>query len=348
MVYTDPAIPVMGKPIKIFYNTSKDPGDLHNYSGDLYVHTGVSYNGTDWQNVIGAWGNNTTQPKLTYLGNYNYEMDLIPDIKTFYNLTVDEVSKICLVFRNPAGSLQTRPDIFIDVFRTELRALITLPDKNSIVTGLNKRIAIKASATMADSISLYVNNKFVKSGKNPDLVTDSLVPDQYGEFWVKAIAWKKPVFAADSFFVYVLKPFVTEALPAGLKDGINYTSPTSVTLVLHAPYKNIVFATGDFTGWLARDKGFMKRTPDTQKYWVEINDLEPGREYRFQYYVDTTLYIADPYAEKVLDPWNDQYISSQTYPGLISYPVDTASGIVSVLQTISGSLHVENNEFHTS
>ncbi len=39
---------------------------------------------------------------------------------------------------------------------------------------------------------------------------------QYGEFWVKAIAWDKPSFAADSFFVYVRGPVVTESLPAGL------------------------------------------------------------------------------------------------------------------------------------
>ena len=103
--------------------------------------------------------------------------------------------------------------------------------------------------------------------------------------------------------------------------------------MLHAPYKNFVFATGDFTGWLACEKGYMKKTPDGERYWVEINDLEPGREYRFQYLVDSSLYIADPYSEKVLDPWNDEYINPETYPDLIRYPKDTASGIVSVLQT---------------
>ena len=82
-----------------------------------------------------------------------------------------------------------------------------------------------------------------------------------------------------------------------------------------------------------RDKGYMNRTPDAERYWVRIDGLEPGKEYRFQYLVDNVIYIADPYADKVLDPWNDPYITDVTYPDLIKYPKDTASGIVSVLQT---------------
>jgi 1,4-alpha-glucan branching enzyme len=118
-----------------------------------------------------------------------------------------------------------------------------------------------------------------------------------------------------------------------MKDGINYNSSSSVTLVLHAPYKNYVFITGDFTGWRISDKGYMKRTPDGERYWIRIDGLESGKEYRFQYLVNNEIYIADPYADKILDPWNDSFIIKETYPGLIPYPKDTASGIVSILQT---------------
>jgi glycosidase len=334
MITTDPAVPTPGKLIKIYYNSSADAGSLHNYTGDLYAHTGVTINGQSWQKVIGTWANNLTQPKLKYLGNYLYEFDITPDIKTFYSLgSSDIVTKICLVIRSAAADKQTSPDIFINVFQAGLNVTFTLPVKSSFVTELNKKIIIQASATLADSISLYINNMFVRSIKTADLLTDTIIPVQYGEFWVKAIAWAKPAFAADSFFYYVRKPIITETLPSGFADGINYTSDTSVALVLHAPYKNYVFATGDFTGWLAREKGYMKRTPDGERFWVQINGLKPGKEYRFQYLVDTTLYIGEPYCDKVLDPDNDQYILASTYPNLISYPKDTASGIVSVLQT---------------
>ena len=45
MVYTDPAVPTNGRVIKIFYDSSKDNGTLKNYTGDIYVHTGVTVNG---------------------------------------------------------------------------------------------------------------------------------------------------------------------------------------------------------------------------------------------------------------------------------------------------------------
>lgn len=347
IVTTDPAVPTMGKLIKIFYDSSKDPGELHNYTGDLYVHTGVMLEGlTAWQHVIGTWGVNASQPKLTKVSTYLYELDITPDIKTFYGvLSTEKVLKIALVFRNAAANQQTRPDIFIDVFQIGLNCTFTLPAKSSFVIEKDKQINISASGTQADSLSLYINNQLIKTSTNPDLLTDTITAGQYGEYRVKAIAWKTPAFAADSFFYYVRKPAVVEALPANMIEGINYTSDTSVTLVLQAPYKNYAFAVGDFTGWLAREKGYMKVTPDAERYWVEIKGLQPHKEYRFQYLVDTSLYIADPYADKVLDPSNDQYIGLITYPNLIKYPRDTASGIVSVLQTAQSSYNWKTTAF---
>ncbi len=76
----------------------------------------------------------------------------------------------------------------------------------------------------------------------------------------------------------------------------------------------------------------MNRTPDHSYYWLEITNLEPGREYVYQYFVDGDLRIADPYTEKVLDPWNDSYISNATYPNLMPYPEGKTSGIVSVFK----------------
>jgi hypothetical protein len=348
-VTTDPAVPTMGKVIKIFYDSSKDVGgELYNYVGDdLYAHTGVMIEGAStWQHVIGTWGSNTLQPKFTKVSTYVYELDITPDIKTFYGvLLTEKVLKIALVIRNGAATKQTRPDIFIDVFQIGLNCTFTLPAKSSLVVEKDKQINVSASATLADSLSLYINNQFIKTSTNADLLTHTFTADNYGEYWVKAIAWDKPAFAADSFFYYVRKPAVVEALPANITDGINYTSETSVTLVLHAPYKNYVFAVGDFTGWVAREKGYMKVTPDAERYWVEINGLQPKKEYRFQYLVDTALYIAEPYADKVLDPFNDQYIGSVTYPNLIRYPKDTASGIVSVLQTAQTSYNWKHPAF---
>ena len=75
----------------------------------------------------------------------------------------------------------------------------------------------------------------------------------------------------------------------------------------------------------------MKR--DEAYCWLNINNLVKGTEYAFQYVVDQSITVADPYADKVLDPWNDSYIPASVYPNLKSYPTGKTECIVSVLQT---------------
>ena len=41
-------------------------------------------------------------------------------------------------------------------------------------------------------------------------------------------------------------------------------------------------------------------------FWVQLNNLNPEKEYAYQFYVDGLLKIGDPYSEKILDPWNDR------------------------------------------
>ena len=77
----------------------------------------------------------------------------------------------------------------------------------------------------------------------------------------------------------------------------------------------------------------MKKTPDGERFWLSIGGLTAGQEYRFQYLVDETIRVGDPYTEKVLDPWNDEFITDDIYPDLIEYPEGKTSGLVSVLQT---------------
>ncbi len=122
--------------------------------------------------------------------------------------------------------------------------------------------------------------------------------------------------------------------PAGTVDGINYIDDTTVILQLFAPNKDFVYVLGDFNQWQFDEAFRCTKTPDGQRYWLQIDGLTPGQEYRFQYSIDEEdLRVADVYAEKILDPWNDQFISNSRYPNLISYPFGLTTEIVSVLQT---------------
>jgi len=77
----------------------------------------------------------------------------------------------------------------------------------------------------------------------------------------------------------------------------------------------------------------MNVTPDKQRFWIRITGLKAGIEYAYQYLIDGSLRVADYNCEKILDPDNDKFISSSTYPNLKPYPTGKTAGIVSVLQT---------------
>jgi pullulanase/glycogen debranching enzyme len=119
--------------------------------------------------------------------------------------------------------------------------------------------------------------------------------------------------------------------PAGIREGINYIDGQTVTLCLLAPGKEQVNVIGDFNNWQTSDDYLMKK--DGNYFWLTIPDLTPQKEYIFQYLIDGSIRIGDPYTEKISDPWDDQYIPESVYPGLIDYPAGKTEGRASVLQT---------------
>lgn len=125
-------------------------------------------------------------------------------------------------------------------------------------------------------------------------------------------------------------PVTNTELPSGAKDGVAFTNNgTSAIVTLYAPGKNSIALIGDFNNWSTTA---MKKTSDGNTWWIQIDNLNPSTEYAYQFLVDGTLKVADPYCEKVLDENNDKYISAATYPNLKAYPSGKTTGIVSVMQ----------------
>jgi glycosidase len=182
---------------------------------------------------------------------------------------------------------------------------------------------------------LLLNGNVILSANNVTTITANPVLTQAGNqtLVVEAVAGATTKTETINFFV-ANAPTVA-ALPPGTRDGINYEAGnTSVVLVLYAPGKNRVSVIGSFAGsnWTEQSSFQMNKSPDNNYWWIRISGLTPGTEYAFQYLVDGQLKVADPYAEKILDPWNDGSIPSSNYTGIMTYPAQT-SGIVSVLQT---------------
>ena len=107
-------------------------------------------------------------------------------------------------------------------------------------------------------------------------------------------------------------------LPNEAAEGFTQSGPETAVLTFFAPGQPYVYVKGDFTNW---NNSLMNITPDGNYHWKEINNLNQGEEYRYQYVVGVNgIESADPYSSKILDEWNDQYIPETVYPNLLDYP----------------------------
>ena len=128
---------------------------------------------------------------------------------------------------------------------------------------------------------------------------------------------------------YAVNPNVTpQDVPGSTKYGITDIDNSTMRLYLHAPLHDYVYVIGNFTDWRADVNYFMTPTVDGSGYWLDVPNLVSGQEIQFQYLVDGSITIADPYAEVVLDQGNDGWIQEENYPNLPVYPFGQASGFV--------------------
>ena len=115
------------------------------------------------------------------------------------------------------------------------------------------------------------------------------------------------------------------------RDGITRISDDSLAFVLFAPKKEKVYLIGDFNEWTVSEA--YKMTKNGDRFWIKIGNLSPNQEYICQYLIDDKIRIADPYTNKISDPWNDKNISATVYPNLIPYPTGKTTQIAMTVTT---------------
>lgn len=323
-VTTDPTIPITTDEITVIFDATGTP--LENHSGTIYAHTGATVNGNDWENVIGDWGNNTTQPSLTNTSGNIYELQITPDVFSYYSInTSATVSKLWFVFRSADGGTQTS-DISIDVFEAGLNVTITNP-LDGAVFELNESTTISAESSVDANLELFVDNVSQQTALNTKNISTSFTFTTKGNHEIKVVASKDGETIEHKINTYVKSATINEPLPTGLTNGFNDNGDGTVSFVLLAPNKTDIFLIGDFNNWALNDTYQLKK--DGDYFWITVNALDPDTEYTYQYLIDFDIKIADPYASKILDPNNDQYIPESTYPNLMEYPTGKTTGIVS-------------------
>lgn len=345
--------------LNITMDATKGNQGLMNYSttSDVYVHVGLitsaSTGPTDWKYSKFTWATTPVEARATYLGSNKWAYT-ISNPRTFFNSAAggvpagETILKVAILFRNGAGTTVQRntdgSDMFIPIYDNTLATRFTLPlfqptstrTPEPITKSVGDNIQLTAIANISSTMKLFLNGNEIQSATGVTTVSATPTLTTGGTQTVRVDAIDGSTTKSESFSFFVSSAVNVAPLPAGVRDGINYEAGnTSVVLVLYAPNKTRVSVIGEFPGsnWAEQNSYVMNKTPDGNYWWLRISGLTPGTEYAFQYLVDGTLKTGDPYAEKILDPNNDSFISSTTYPSLKPYPTGLTTGIVSVLQT---------------
>ena len=344
IITLDPAFATQDDSVTVIYDATKGNAGLVGESKCI-AHTGVitsaSTGPSDWKYVQGSWGVDFAKTRMTSLGNNRWSIRF--HIRSFYGVPANEnILKLAFVFHN-AGGLSTSKkgadvggaDILMTLSTGNFQAKLVSPLKHSYVAS-GETINVKAIASIASALKIFMNGTQVASTANDTALTYSVAVNSLGVQKAKFVVegYNGTSYSYDTTYVIRKGNFVVANSPNGIIDGINYINDNTVILQLYAPNKSFVFVNGDFNNWELDSTSRMNRTPDGKRYWVQINNLIKGKEYRYQYVIDDAkLLVPDVYADKQLDPWNDSYIPAVTYPNLIPYPQGLTSEIVSVFQT---------------
>lgn len=351
-----------GDTLNIYFDATLNDGGLAG-SSTMTLHWGVNEQGSgSWQIPDSAvWPEGTVQsgtgavrsPMLAN-GTDKWKIQIV---------TNSSVSTLHFVFNNGNKWAHStdgenwnlviyKGGVTAEFFTPEASVDYGDPARSPVFTNSGDSILISGGAVIQgpalDSLFLFVNGTQAVETDN-DTILFRYYANSYSKGMNAVYLVAKNINGdADTAQLAIMNnlPVLETVLPAGIKPGINYIDENSVILALFAPYKNYTYVIGDFNDWKVDSTYYMKKyapTVDSTVWWLEIDSLTSGEEYAFQYLVDGNLRIADPYTHKVLNPWNDKYISETVYPNLKPYPENKTDQPVGVLQIDQNSFNWQYN-----
>lgn len=346
-----PAFPSQNDTVTIIYDATEGNGALTGVV-PVYAHAGLitnqSTSPTDWKHVQGNWGTADASVLMTNLGNNLHKIEYhMPSFYGFGSSVV--VQQMAFVFRNASGSVVGRDpngsDIYYDVYPANagLIAQFLAPETTQLINSGDSLEFVVAASQKSD-IKVYDNGTLVyqDSTKQDNFYLGSTLG---GIHTVVLQANHDTSTVYDTAYYAVQGPLNVGVMPGGMEQGINELNDTTVFFKLYAPFKNRVYCLTSLNDFLPDTLNAMTRTPGGSWWFLELT-VPAGEPFTYQYMIDGELRVADPYSEQVLDPWNDGYISSATYPNLPDYPTGKTTGIVSLYETAKPVYQWKNSTFN--
>ncbi len=278
----------------------------------------------------GTWASSNEANRFTYnSASDTYTMTFVPS--TFFNRVGLGRFGFLIKAKNGTGDKKSQ-NILTEV--GSFQVTLNTPAQNS-TTILASGGSLNITATNTNSVANY-NLKSNGASINTASATASyafnhtnITGNQNYELEVT----QGTTTIVKKFTAVVSPTVVSETIPAGLVDGINYNpnDATKATLVLDAPLKDFVYVAGSFNNWQPTAAYAMKKdaTAGSTKFWLELTGLTPGANNTYQYWVvDQTplagspslVKAADPYSTLILSSYDDKDIPASSFPNIPTFP----------------------------
>jgi len=342
-----PALPDPNGSVEITFNAERGTAGLRGFIGDVYAHTGVITNRstgpTDWRYVKTNWGQNTPETKLTRMGTDRWRLT-IPNIRAYYNVPQsEEILQLTFVFRSASSTQEGKEtggkDIYLPVSRPGATPFFSIPSQSTVNLEQNEQLTIEGkvqiNGTQLKSLALFSGDSLLKDGGTDTVLRHSFSSGKPGTtiLTLKATDTSNNVKSV-SMTIFVFAKTIEAALPNDMREGLNFINDSTVLFCLFAPYHKTVHLIGDFNEYKVLPEYQMNRMTidkDSAYYWFALSNVKIGTEYGYQYVIDGTIIVADPYGRKTLSEFNDDEIIAQNrYPNLKRYPKDKTDEFLSV------------------
>jgi len=333
--------------ITVDANSSATDCNGFNNPNKVYIHSGIGGDSNPWESNIGNWGKDDGVGEMTNNGDGTWSITIVPE--TYYGLSATQAAnatKMGMVFRNANGSQEFKDNGCSDFFYNvgSFQLTLTSPTKNLTILNSGQSLSITATTSKTANFVLKANGITINTANNTTSYTFNHTNISENTSYILE-ATNGGIIQSKTFYVVV--NVSEQPVPAGMEDGINLDANdnTKATLVLFAPDKDIVHVIGDFNNWEVANDYLLKKDSSKDRFWIELTGLSSQTNHMYQYLVDGSLQIADPYSTTILDEYNDGFIDNITYPNLPAYPSGKTSHAVTLLRTGDVSYNWQINNF---
>lgn len=318
--------------IVITYHADQGNKGLANLSASeaVYAHVGYLLPGaadSDWKGAP-TWGTNTDKYKMTYVSPNTYTLDM-GTINSYFGITdATQVARLAFVFRNSTGSKEGKTaeggDIFVTVYPDGEMSVELSSSLSSEAITSNSPVTFTLNCSQSATLEMFVGNTKFASGTGTTL-TGTYSFTAPGDYVVtgRATTSSGAISETTLQLVRINGTSPQKNYPGGVpKMGAITNSDGSVTFCIAAPKKSSAFIVGSWCDYalLSTNEMYYQDYNGFRYFWITLPGLANGANQIYYYLIDGQVKVGDPYANLILDPYNDKWISESVFPNLPPYP----------------------------